>query len=56
MRDHRTFTEYAPPPVESPAPTGPTLATTSYPAMELLAFICRKLPPCPNPDPNLSWS
>ena len=56
VRDHRTFTEYAPPPVESPAPTGPTLATTSYPAMELLAFICRKLPPCPNPDPNLSWS
>lgn len=54
VRDHRTAT--VPPPIAPPAATGPALETTTYPAMELLGFICRRLPPCPNPDPNLSWS
>ncbi|MEJ7666893.1 MAG: hypothetical protein WKG07_49015 [Hymenobacter sp.] len=55
VRDHRRATVNVSPPVAPPAAAGPTLETTSYPAMELLAFICRKLPPCPNPDPNLNW-
>ena len=54
VRDHRTDT--VPPPVEPPPAAGPALETTTYPAMELLAFVCRRLPPCPNPDPALSWS
>ena len=54
VRDHRTAT--VPPPIAPPPAAGPALETTSYPTMELLAFICRRLPPCPNPDPALSWS
>lgn len=28
---------------------------TEHKNMELLAFICRKVPPCPMPDPQLKW-
>jgi hypothetical protein len=37
------------------APAAPVFETTVQKDMELLAFICRKLPVCPNPDPALSW-
>ena len=41
-----------PPPATPPAPV---FETTVQKDMELLAFICRKLPACPNPDPTLPW-
>ncbi|KYP14137.1 hypothetical protein [Flavihumibacter sp. CACIAM 22H1] len=46
-----------PPPVP-PTPPVSTAGSTEIksPEMELLAFICRKMPLCPNPDPNLDWS
>jgi hypothetical protein len=28
---------------------------TEHKEMELLAFLCRKVPPCPLPDPQLKW-
>jgi hypothetical protein len=31
-------------------PTSPTRAKVS-----ILAFVCKRLPKCPNPDPNLQW-
>ena len=43
-------------PLSPPLPAAPPLETTSYPTMELLGFVCRKLPPCPNPDLSLNWS
>jgi hypothetical protein len=45
------------PATNSPAatPSAPVFETTVQKDMELLAFICRKLPVCPNPDPALTW-
>lgn len=58
--DFRKFSEIAvkpPAPVAPPPPVNPAGSTEiKSPAMELLAFICRKMPLCPNPDPNLDWS
>ena len=41
--------------VKPSTPPAPVLETTVQKEMELLAFICRKLPVCPNPDPTLPW-
>ena len=40
-----------------PAETKPDPATETKPSDEItiLAFICKRLPLCPNPDPALSW-
>ena len=42
--------------VSPPPQAAPPLETTSYPTMELLGFVCRRLPACPNPDPTLPWN
>lgn len=45
-------------PTVNPAPAAtpaPVFETTVQKDMELLAFICRKLPVCPSPDPTLPW-
>lgn len=34
----------------------PGITVTEKKEMELLAFICSKVPPCPSPDLNLNWS
>ena len=39
-----------------PPPPSPVITEEKYEPMELLAFICRKMPLCPNPDPSLDWS
>jgi hypothetical protein len=40
-----------PPPASTPQPPTATDAEVS-----VLAFICKRLPRCPDPDPSLSWS
>ncbi|MCU0384558.1 MAG: hypothetical protein MUE38_00930 [Flavihumibacter sp.] len=59
--DFRKFTEITvnpPTPPDLPTPPVNPAGSTEIksPAMELLAFVCRKMPLCPNPDPNLDWS
>lgn len=39
---------------QAPAPT--TTTQTSSGEISVLAFICTRLPKCPNPDPALTWS
>lgn len=41
----------APAPPPAPAPASPLDEETVY----IMAFICRRLPRCPNPDPDLQW-
>jgi hypothetical protein len=41
----------APPPAGSPAPSAPPTRDIS-----ILAFICKRLPKCPDPDPSLPWT
>lgn len=45
-----------PVPKPPPPPTPSGVTEIKSPAMELLAFICRKMPLCPDPDPDLDWS
>ncbi|MBD2327135.1 hypothetical protein [Alkalinema sp. FACHB-956] len=42
-----------PPPSPPPTPTPPIVEAIVD--MQLIAFICEKLPKAPNPDPNLHW-
>ncbi len=45
-------------PSSSPGTAVPTPTTQSSPApgkVSILAFICKRLPKCPNPDKDLSW-
>jgi hypothetical protein len=44
-----TFASAAPP---TPPPSQPQSSGT---AISILAFICKRLPKCPNPDPSLNW-
>ncbi len=44
------------PPEPPPTPAAPVIIEEKFPSMELLAFICRKMPLCPNPDPALTWT
>jgi len=37
-------------------PPQPQMQVTEQKEMELLGFICRVVPLCPNPDPQLQWS
>jgi hypothetical protein len=39
----------------SPAATPPPPAPTNDPGISILAFICKPLPKCPDPDPTLTW-
>jgi hypothetical protein len=41
-----------PPPQPSPTPPPSPQAT---PEVSILAFVCKRLPMCPNPDPALKW-
>lgn len=41
------------PPVEEPAPTPPQ--TSAIDGIQIIAFVCGRLPKSPNPDPNLQW-
>ncbi len=43
-------------PVSPPPKAATVLETKTYPELELLGFLCRRLPACPNPDPTLPWS
>jgi hypothetical protein len=40
-----------------PVPSAPQVASAPEPTSELtvLAFICKQLSRCPDPDPQLSW-
>ncbi|MGH7231949.1 MAG: hypothetical protein ACREJU_11415, partial [Nitrospiraceae bacterium] len=55
----RTFPKLPtpPPPRPVPVPPAPPPVTAPPPNDEIyiLAFICKRLPPCPNPDPALQW-
>ncbi|GAO43552.1 hypothetical protein [Flavihumibacter petaseus] len=53
----RKFTDVVvkPPPPPTPPPV-PGNTELKYPAMELLAFICKKMPLCPDPDTALDWT
>ncbi|KUG07652.1 hypothetical protein [Solirubrum puertoriconensis] len=42
-------------PTAPPPPPQPVLQTEEQKEMELLAFVCRALPLCPNPDLQLVW-
>jgi hypothetical protein len=44
-----------PDPSSPPAPNG-SASPTAIPDVSVLAFICKPLPKCPNPDLSLSWS
>jgi hypothetical protein len=39
-----------------PAPAPTTTTQTSSGEISVLAFVCTRLPKCPNPDPALTWS
>ena len=44
--------------ISSPAQTPPSAVTQPSPTtneISILAFICKSLPQCPNPDPDLNW-
>jgi hypothetical protein len=67
IRDHRVPdpTGVAPPappappepsPPQEPPPEPDPLVEAADPNLTILAFICRRLPLCPNPDPALLWS
>jgi len=43
-----------PPPPANPTPS-PTAPTVQDDSIYILAFICKSLPKCPNPDPTLQW-
>jgi hypothetical protein len=49
-----TATYQAPPPASPPAVTPPATAPVDD-SISVLAFICRALPKCPDPDPDLQW-
>lgn len=55
VRDHRTAVEPepAPPPPELPPPPPEPEPTED---VTILAFICKRVPKCPDPDPTLTWS
>lgn len=61
VRDHRTFNRLERPRIRIPQPTQPTPTTpTPTPPVQddsiyILAFICKSLPKCPDPDPTLQW-
>lgn len=40
----------------APQPTPTASAPAADPDISILAFICKWLPQCPNPDPSLDWS
>jgi hypothetical protein len=47
-----------PTPTPAPAPAAaapPPPAPTTNPGISILAFICKPLPKCPDPDPSLTW-
>ncbi|GGF27635.1 hypothetical protein [Hymenobacter cavernae] len=44
------------PTVTAPPPPPVQLQVTEQKEMELLGFICRVVPACPNPDPELQWT
>ncbi len=42
-------------PTASPTPTPSIQTESSGTQISILAFICKRLPKCPNPDPSLNW-
>lgn len=45
----------APGPATPPPPPPPSQTQSSGAQISVLAFICKRLPKCPNPDPALNW-
>ena len=46
-----------PTPLPSPPPVpAPPQVETPHDEVAILAFICRRVPKCPDPDPSLTWS
>jgi len=43
-----------PMPASTPAPPAPTTQPDTG-QISILAYVCKRLPKCPNPDPNLNW-
>jgi hypothetical protein len=46
----------APPARAIPVPPSPPSAIPPAKEISILAFICKRLPKCPDPDPGLSWT
>jgi len=44
-----------PPPATQPPTPPPSQTQSSGAQISVLAFICKRLPKCPNPDPSLAW-
>lgn len=44
-----------PPPVHTQPPPPPPKPEAPHDQIAILAFICRRVPRCANPDPNLTW-
>ena len=42
--------------VPPPAPPAPPPASAPPNVITILAFICKRLPKCPDPDPSLTWT
>jgi hypothetical protein len=50
-----TTATYPTPPTIPTTPTPPATPAQPDDTISILAFICRTLPKCPDPDPSLSW-
>ena len=55
VRDHRTRPRDPTPTQPEPEPTQPEPAPEPNEDVTILAFICKRVPLCPDPDPTLTW-